>query len=233
MKNCMYFVNYTKKAVTAPLLEAGYGFRPDGGWRQKPLPDGADGILIDDRCLPSRRGTEAALAALAQWSGTILLDFERPPVPELLALVRSLPCGRLVCPPCLAELPHAAVLTGPWPGNGGFLRWLAQQQARFGAVVLDAVPLRRRARPGCAREPLEAPPPERGFFCPGALCLHRRLADGSLLFWDTKQSLTARCRAAGVPCVVFEQDWYALPSGAPEELRFFQNEACIFPENTL
>ena len=88
-----------------------------------------------------------------------------------------------------------------------FPRWLEAQRNCYGRVILDAAPLRAAAAPGGPRRFWEGPPPERGFLCPGLGCLHRRLEDGTVLFWDTAQTLSARLAAAEVPAVVFRADW--------------------------
>ena len=211
MRKCVYFVKQCKNDPPGPRLAAGYGFQRDGAWRQIPLPEDAEGLLLDDRFAPSRQGLEAAAAALAAWEGFLVLDFERPPGPWAGALAARLPARRLICPPELAELPHAAVLVGPWLGGGSFARWLETLRRRWGALLLDGAHLRRRLRPGCPGADWEGPLPDSGFPCPAALCLHRRLPDGSLLLWDTKETLTARHGAAGVPVVLFQSDWNALP----------------------
>ena len=210
MKNYVYYAGNGNISTETGLLAAGFGFRQDGAWRGgTPLPEAA-GLLVDDRFPPSLRGAEAAAGALRGYGGVIVLDFERPPGPGAERLARLLAGQRVVTPPGLAALPHAAVLAGPWRG-GPFDRWLEAQQARYGALVLDGLPLLVRGRPGQPWTPWTGPPPAAGFPCPGAGCLHRRLADGSVLLWDTKATLAARCRAAGVAVIVFAADWEALP----------------------
>ena len=210
MKNCVYFVKQSEKMPHGPRIAPNYGFRPDGAWRGQSLPEGCAGLLLDDRFPPSRRGLEAAAEALAHWTGLIVLDFEKPLRPETEALAARLAGERLVCPPCLAALPHAALLAAPGWG-GDYMRRVEALRARYGELLLDGAPLRHRVRPGGARTPWERALPAEGFPCSGALCLHRRLEDGSLLFWDTKETLTARCWAAGVSVIVFEADWNSLP----------------------
>ena len=230
MKTCIYFVEKPGFPASAPELPPGaarlvrgWGFTPEGRWRPLPLPTGAAGLLLDDRFPPSDRGAAEALRALDAWEGLILLDLERPPGPgtaALAELIRQLAGHRPVLPPAWADLPHAAVLIGPRIG-GDFPRWLAQQRRRDPAVVLDALPLRHAAQPrsgtqaalsppGTGWRPRAGPLPGSGFPCPGAGCLHRRLPDGSVLLWDTRETLTQRCRAAGVPCLVFREDWERL-----------------------
>ena len=167
----------------------------------------AAGLIVDDRFLPDRRGLAAARQALGGWRGLLIFDFERPPSPLAAELVRALSGARRVLPPAWAELPHAAVLVGPWPGRPAFPRWLEARRARYGEVILDAAPLRAVAAPGGPWKPWPAPLPDEGFPCPALGCLHRRLPDGRLLFWDTKETLRTRLRSAGVPAIVFSADW--------------------------
>ncbi|MBQ1679138.1 MAG: hypothetical protein II062_06385 [Oscillospiraceae bacterium] len=230
MKTCIYFVEkpgFPASAAELPpgaeRLVRGWGFTPEGRWRPLPLPAGAAGLLLDDRFPPSDRGAAEALRALDAWEGLILLDLERPPGPgtaALAELIRQLAGHGPVLPSAWAALPHGAVLIGPRIG-GDFPRWLAQQRRHCPAVVLDALPLRHAAQPrsgaraalsppGTGWRPWTGPLPGSGFPCPGAGCLHRRLPDGSVLLWDTKETLTQRCRAAGVPCLVFREDWERL-----------------------
>lgn len=213
MKTCFYFGENGGDFPGGAELVPGYGFTAAGLWRGVALPrpgPGTAGLMADDRNVPSVRGAEAAAAALGDWTGLVVLDFERPPGPGAVRLVRALAGKRLVVPPALAALPHEAVLAGPWSGTGSFSRWLAALKERYGALVLDGAPLRSRTCPGGVPEPWTGPLPEGGFPCPGAGCLHRRLADGSVLLWDTKETLAARSKAAGVPVIVFMQDWEAL-----------------------
>lgn len=210
MKNCIYFVENSSGGGRRPALRPGFGFREDGSWRGRPLPAEADGVLVDDRYLPDRRGLETALRILGDWRGPIVLDLERPFSPLLGRLVQALSGADAVVPPAYAGLSNAPVLVGPWPGGGSFAAWMDRQRARYGAAVLDAAPLYCRAVPGGPWEGRTGPVPERGFPCPGAGCLHRRDRDGALWFWDTQETLAARCAAAGVPCIVFAADWEAL-----------------------
>ena len=191
-------------------LAGGFGFTREGLWRGGVLPGEAAGLLIDDRNPPSVRGAEAAGRALRDWSGWIVLDLERPPGPGAERLAQALAGKRTAVPPALAGLPHGAVLAGPWTGAGSFARWLGAQQDRYGPLVLDALPLRVRGRPGEGWAPWTGPLPETGYPCPGAGCLQGRLADGSVLLWDTRETLAERCRAAGVAAVVFGADWEGL-----------------------
>ena len=190
-------------------LAGGFGFTAAGAWRGGALPAGAAGLILDDRFLPDRQGLAAARQALAGWRGLLILDFERPPSPLLSELARSLAGARTVLPPAWAELPHEAVLIGPWPGRPAFPLWLEGQRARYGEGILDAAPLRASAVPGGPLEPWAGPVPESGFACPGLGCLHRRLPEGRIVFWDTRETLTARLRAAKVPAIVFSADWEA------------------------
>jgi hypothetical protein len=187
-------------------LAAGCGFTEAGLWRNFSLSE-ETGIILDDRFLPDRRGLAAARRALADWEGLLICDFERSPAPLPAELVKALAGAQVVLPPAWADLPHAAVLIGPWTGEVPFPRWLEAQRARYGAVVLDGLPLRAAAAPGRAREPWPGPLPETGFPCPGLGCLHRRLEDGRVVFWDTRETLAARICAAGVPVIVFSEDW--------------------------
>ena len=194
-------------------LSVGHGFTAEGLWRNKPLPTDRAGLVIDDRFLPNRSGMLAALRALEAWNGIVVLDLERPRCALLAELVKSLPDKRLVLMPSYADLPHTAVLVGPWRGERGFSRWLSIQRERFDHVVLDAVPLRIQVRPGGFRGPWTKLLPERGYPCFGLDCLHCRLPDGSILFWDTRQTLRARLEKAGIPVILFRTDWDAIPDG--------------------
>ena len=205
MRNCVYFVENGGEVPGAAVLAGGFGFRRDGSWRGGAAPAGAAGVLVDDRQPPGLRGAEAAAAALGAWEGWIVLDFERPPGPGAERLARLLAGKRAVVPPSMAALPHAAVVIGPWQGGGSFDCWLAAERARYGAVILDAAPLQARAAPGSPWQPWTGPLPEEGCPC-AAGCLHRRLPDGSILFWDTRATLEQRCRNAGVPVILFEAD---------------------------
>ena len=211
MKNYLYFFKDSIAPPDSPLFLRNYGFRSDGSWRDTPLPDGAAGLVVDDRFLPNPSGLSRALKALSAWEGLLLLDFERPPAPPLIRLTEELAGHPLIVPPSYAFRPHRAVLVGPWAGYGSFRIWLDRQQSSWGHLVLDGAPIRLLARPGqgCPTH-WKAPLPRDGFFCPGAGCLHRRLEDGSILFWDTAQTLTDRCHAAGVPSLIFPEDWAAL-----------------------
>lgn len=219
-----------RRPPESALLVRGYGFTPEGFWRPQPLPAGAAGLLLDDRFLPNRQGQELCLQALSAWDGLILLDLERRPGPGTAALAEALARlgrpERIVLPPAWARLPHGALLLGP-SEHGLALPdpvarrpgvWPPYAEAQAGGTggtlpcLLDSPPLRHRAFPGGPWESWEGPLPEAGFPCPGPGCLHRRLPDGSVLLWDTKRTLAARCRAAGSPCLVFREDWDALPN---------------------
>lgn len=188
-------------------LIPGFGFTEGGLWRARPVPAGTAGLIVDDRFPPDRRGLAAARQALAERKELLIFDFERPPSPLLAELLRALGGKRAVLPPAWAALPHAAVLIGPWTGERPFPRWLEAQRNCYGRVILDGAPLRAAAAPGGPRRLWEGPLPEQGFPCPGLGCLHRRLEDGTVLFWDTAQTLSARLAAAEVPAVVFRADW--------------------------
>ena len=166
--------------------------------------------MVDDRFLPDRRGAEAARRALGRWKGLVICDFEGAPSPLLSELVKALAGARVVLPPAWAALPHAAVLVGPWTGELPFSRWLENQRARYGEIVLDGLPLRAAAAPGGPREPWPGSLPAMGFPCPGLGSLHRRLPDGRVLFWDTRETVKARICAAGIPVIVFSEDWERL-----------------------
>ena len=211
MKKYLYFLKDSAVPPNCPRLQRGYGFQPDGSWRSLSLPADAAGLVLDDRFLPNPAGLAVALKALSGWAGLLLLDFERPATPLLLRLAQELAGQTLIVPPAYAVLPHWAVLTGPWQGFGCFQHWLARQQERWGAAVLDGAPIRLRVCPGRGRPELwRASLPRSGYPCPGAGCLHRRLEDGSILFWDTAQTLMERCCVSGIPAVIFPEDWKLL-----------------------
>ena len=191
-------------------LAGGFGFTAAGFWRGLPIPEAAAGLLVDDRHPPNPRGLEAARAALAGWEGLVVLDFEKPPAPWAAALADGLDPARLIVPTACADLPHGALLAGPWRGNGSFRKWLAALRERYGPLVLDGAPIRAAARPGGAWTPWQGPLPGTGFPCPGPGCLHRRRSDGTLVFWVSRETLAARCAAAGTPVIVFEADLAAL-----------------------
>lgn len=211
MKKCFYFAENQKNISQAGMLLPGFGFRADGMWRSRALPAEGLGILLDDRWLPSRPGLEAACRSLSDWRGLIVLDFERSPKDPLVLLAKRLSGKRLVLPPSYVSLPHEAVLIGPWQAECGFFRWLQRSQAQFGRVVLDAAPVRLQCFPGGRRGKWRRPLPEVGYPCPALGCLHRRLSDGSVLFWDTRETLSARLAQAQIPAIVFQSDWDALP----------------------
>jgi len=112
-------------------------------------------------------------------------------------------------PESCADLPHSAVLVGPYRPPGSFLRWLAGKRRRYGALVLDADPIRVQLRfgsPGRTQAPV---PSGTDWFCAGALCRCVRSGDG-FAFRDTRESLRERCAAAAVPAIVFEAAWAGL-----------------------
>lgn len=210
MKTCVYFAESMELSSGPTHLALGYGFHPTGLWRNLPLPAGAAGLVVDDRFAPDRRGAAAARQALSAWEGLVIFDFERPRQPLLAELITALAGREVVLPPAWAGLPHGAVLIGPWRGGGSFANWLQAQRRRYGRVVLDGAPLRHRAVPGRSWTPWSGSLPARGFSCPGPGCLHCRRSDGSVLFWDTRQTLMARLEAADVPSIVFRSDWDVL-----------------------
>ena len=192
------------------VLAGGFGFTEAGLWRGGALPEGTAGLIVDDRFLPDRRGLEAARRALGGRKELLIFDFERSPSPLSAELIRDLAGARAVLPPAWAALPHEAVLIGPWTGEAPFPRWLAAQRERYGPVILDGLPLRAAAAPGGNWAPWTGSLPETGFPCPGLGCLHRRMEDGRILFWDNRETLTARIRTADVPVIVFSEDWERL-----------------------
>ena len=209
MKTCVYFAETGEKQGAVPWLALGYGFTAAGLWRRMPLPETAAALVLDDRFLPEPQGLEEARRVLDTWPGALLLDFERPPVPRLLALQAELAGRDLAVPPAYAAGPHSAVLTGPWIPGPSFSRWLEAQRKRWGPLVLDGAPVRCLCKPGATPIPWEGPLPEQGFPC-GSGCLHRRMEDGALLFWDTRESLLRRAEEAGLPFLIYRQDWEAL-----------------------
>ena len=76
-----------------------------------------------------------------------------------------------------------------------------------GRSVLDGAPIRCRIFPGKKAEPYGGPLPERSLPCPGCFCLQSRSDDGAVLLWDTRQTLAARCAAAGSPVIVLQAEW--------------------------
>ncbi|MBR6120650.1 MAG: hypothetical protein IKQ04_10075 [Oscillospiraceae bacterium] len=233
METCIYFVEKPeflsregpRPPVSPPegarLLLRGGGFTAAGRWRAPAPQPGAAGLILDDRFLPDRRGAAAALRALEDWPGLLVLDLERRPGPaaaELTELLARLPGPeRIALPPVWDSLPHGALLLGP---RRDALPLPGLPRARENALpcLADGPPLRHLARPGGAWRYWAGALPEAGLPCPGAGCLQRRLPDGSVLLWDTKKTLTARCRAAGVCWILFREDWDPLPEGGREEL---------------
>ena len=211
MKNCVYYAENEKIPEAGASLKTGYGFTPEGFWRDRSLPTEEAGILIDDRFLPCKAGLAAARRALEDWHGLVVLDFERPRIASLAELARGLADKNPVLSPAYGDLPHGAILVGPWQGERDFFRWLSCQQKRFGEIVLDACPLRTRCCPGGRGSPWTGALPQRSHPCAGLGCLHCRLPDGSILFWDTKQTLTARLERTNVPLILFRSDWDLLP----------------------
>ena len=226
METCIYFVEKTaflqsgaaryadSRPVGVRLLLRGGGFTAAGHWRAPPLLPEAAGLIVDDRWLPDRQGAAAALRALEAWPGLIVLDLERRPgaaATTLEALLARLPePERIVLPPVWEALPHGALLIGP--RNSGLpLPGLPEAGMKALPCLADGPPLRHSARPGRPWAYWAGALPEAGLPCPGPGCLQKRLPDGAVLLWDTKKTLSARCRAAGVPWIVFREDWDALP----------------------
>ncbi len=209
MKISMYFFSSDETCCGAPAVAPGYGFTPQGRWRPLPLPRGA-ALALDDRFLPGPEGLREALDALRAWQGGILCDFERPRAPALARLLEALAGRDAAVPPGYADLPHSRVLVGPYLPGRSFSRWLADRRERYGELLLDGAPIRHRAVPGAAPVYYPGPIPGAGLPCPGALCLHRRQPDGAVLFWDSLETLRARCAAAGIPVIAAAADWNAL-----------------------
>lgn len=213
MKNCVYFA--ANSEIFAPRLAPGWGFDAAGGLRRG-AGGPADGVLLDDR-FPPKQAAVAEMAAALRAVSLVVCDFERAPTPALAELVRRLAAaGReVVVPAAWADLPHTAVVVGPYRPGVRFARWLAEKRKQYGALVLDAAPI------SCFVPFGGAPESETGVtqsgeqsfsaaqerFCPGACCLCRETPKG-VVFRDTRQTLTDRCRT--VPAVVFEEAWEAL-----------------------
>ena len=214
MKNCVYFAENQKIPDEGVNLVPGYGFTPDGHWRDRFLPGEESGLILDDRSLPNQSGIALAYRALEAWRGLLVLDFERPVSVLLSELVNALSGKRLILPPAYAGHPHEAVLIGPWQGDSSFAQWIINRKKRFGMVVLDAAPLCVQCFPGGQRRPWNKALPDVGYPCSALGCLHRRLPDGSILFWDSRQTLSARLDAADVPRIQFRVDWETLPDGS-------------------
>lgn len=217
MEKCLYFAKKLKNLNEADALAPGFGFTAKGDWRGRPLPSDEIGLIVDDCFLPSRLGLDAACRALAEWKGLIVLDFERPPSQLLIALAHSLTEKQTVLPPSYSACPHAAVLVGPWQAELGFSHWLQNLQTRFGRVVLDCAPLRVQCCPGGKRRPWASKLPESGFFCPALGCFHRRLPDGTIIFWDSRRTFHARLESIEAPVILVRSDWEALPTEKPEQ----------------
>ena len=211
MKKCLYFAENQFFSDTSTSLWVGYGFHSDGMWRKTPIPFEKSGLMIDDRFLPNRVGLTEAIHTLSDWQGLIVLDFERPYSAILADFVFLLAGKRLILPPTYSNAQHEAVIVGPWQGDIGFSDWLSIQKEKYGKIVLDGFPLRVQCSPGGHRLPWNGPLPNPGFPCIGLGCIHRRLSDGSFLYWDTMQTLAARLEAADVPFILFCSDLEALP----------------------
>ena len=204
MKKCIYFAGAGQ--FPGPRLVPGWGFTETG---QPRFGDGlGDGVLLDDRWPPAREAVGRMAAALRD-AALIVCDFEKPPAPLLAELVRRLAGKELVVPERCAELPHAAVLVGPYALPGGFSRWLADKRRRYGQLVLDAEPIAARIRFGQAAAAERPEPGGPGLPCPGAICRCAGFA-GGFDFWDTRKSLQARCAAADCPAIVFDAAWAEL-----------------------
>ena len=216
MKTCIYFAENQKKLHESAFLLSGFGFTKARQWRSIPIPGDVIGILIDDRYLPCREGITTAIRALRDWNGMIILDCERPRTDLLAMLTKGLRGKSLVLPPPYADCFHEAVLIGPWRGECDFARWLSRMKAQYGRVFLDAAPLRMQCFPGGCRRPWNRPLPDRGYPCPALGCLHRRLPDSSILFWDSRQTLSARLTDAAAPRIQFSADWDTLPDSPTE-----------------
>ena len=208
MEKFVYFASDRENFPEGARLALGFGFTPGGGWRPRPKPE-AEALAVDDRFAPNPTGLREAVRFLREWRGRILWDFERPPGAAFAALLESVGAGDCVLPPAWAALPHAAVLAGPHIPGLSFSRWLAGERERFGALVLDAAPIRHFCAPGCPPRPWTGALPETGLACPGAGCLWAR-TEGGFLYWDTQRSLLRRCRAARIPAVVLLREWEAI-----------------------
>lgn len=211
MKTCIYFAGNGDEP--GPRLHPGWGFSETGLPRFGGGP--GDGVLLDDRW-PPRREAIGPMAEALQNAALVVCDFEKPPSSLLAELVRRLAGKELIVPEICADLPHSAVLVGPYAPPGSFSRWLERKRRRYGRLVLDAEPIRCTLRFGAGSPAGVGGGPEPGGLqtpgwrpCPGALCLCRRTADG-FDFRDTHESLPARCAAAGVPAIVFDAAWNAL-----------------------
>ena len=226
MKKLIYFASEAAEDLPEARLALGFGFTPEGGWREGERGEAA-GLVLDDRYPPSEAGLAAAERALGDWAGCILCDFERPPEPGLIRLLRRWEGREVIVPEAWAAFPHRAVLLRPYAPGLGFRRWLERGQARYGAVVLDAAPIRCRIRPGQpaetdpmsqeenGAEPGQPPSEGEGWDCAGALC-RCRWENGELYFWDTRRTLIRRCRAAAVPAVILLREWLRLPLEVPD-----------------
>lgn len=211
MKKCVYFAENQKNQDEGMILNPGYGFTANGSWRDRALPAKGEGLILDDRYLPSRNGIADAFRVLKAWNGLIVLDFERPCAVLLSELIHGLSGKTVVLPPAYGRLPHEAVLLGPWLGERPFSQWLLAGKNRYGDVVLDAFPLRIQCFPGGHRRLWNRALPDVGYYCPGLGCFHRRLPDGSILFWDSRKTLLDRLVGVTVPRILFNADWDALP----------------------
>lgn len=209
MINSIYFASEREIITGTRSVALGFGFTPEGRWRGG-LPE-AEVLAVDDLCLPSPAGLREAVELLRGWKGSIVFDFERPPAAGLLRLLEALKGCDAAVPPAYALAPHSRVFVGPYGPGQGFCRWLAQARKRYGPLVLDGAPIRCRIFPGKKAEPYGGPLPERSLPCPGCFCLQSRSDDGAVLLWDTRQTLAARCAAAGSPVIVLQAEWDRLP----------------------
>ena len=210
MPNFIYFSAEPENAADGPSLALGFGFTREGRWRPLPLPR-AEALAVDDRFLPAPAGLRQAEQALRAFGGLVVLDFERPLRPELLALADALQGFPVAVPPAYAGAPHMLVLVGPYAPGVPYHRWLLAQKETYGPVLLDLAPIRHLAAPGRQAAPCAGPLPEGGRYCAGAVCLYGLQPDGSVLFWDSRQTLLQRWQLSDAPALALRGEWKALP----------------------